>query len=68
MIQVGDIVKAKAPGEALYFEGVVMDINRDGSYEIDFGEEDEEYARCTAVQKVLTWNSIEVGSHLDADC
>jgi hypothetical protein len=36
-IQVGDVVRCRAPGEALYFEGLVVEDYHDGNYMVDFG-------------------------------
>jgi hypothetical protein len=63
-IQTGDIVKAKPPDEVLFYEGVVMEAYSDGFYDIDFGDSDEDYIRCTEVQKVLSWDSVEVGDNV----
>jgi hypothetical protein len=41
-LHVGDVVQAKIPGEALYYEGVVVELHGDGSADIDFGDEDDD--------------------------
>jgi hypothetical protein len=85
-IRVGDVVQAKAPDEALFFEGVrsrfvcslvyahplhllvqvVMELHTDGACDIDFGDGDGEYPRCSMdnIRKVMSWDELEIGDHV----
>uniref|UniRef100_A0A7S2US35 Uncharacterized protein n=1 Tax=Fibrocapsa japonica TaxID=94617 RepID=A0A7S2US35_9STRA len=64
---VGDIIRAKIPGMgALMFEGVVMEINdADGTLEVEF-DGDMETVNQSTCQRVLSWNTLEVGDVVQA--
>lgn len=70
MLVIGDIVRAQPPDDHMMFEGVVIDIREDAqnlkTYQVDFGDEDEEALWCTKVQRILPWHTMEVGDKVRA--
>lgn len=66
----GDVVKAKAPGEEIAFEGVIIEhmVKRDGTEMVlvDFGENEVELCKATDCVKVLKGTTIEVGDKVQA--
>ena len=60
-IRVGDIVSAKSPGECLFFEGVLVHVNGDGTFDVDFGDE---VVACRDIRKVKDWHALELGDEV----
>jgi len=75
-LHVGDIVRARADGECLAFEGVVVELDSPNNLAlVHFGgsskEDDDdgheaEWISAAACQKVLNWNVCEVGDYVKA--
>ena len=70
MILIGDIVRAQPPDDHMMFEGVIIDIRVDAqnlkTYQVDFGDEDEEAPWCENVQRMFPWHTMEVGDRVRA--
>jgi len=66
----GDVVKAKTPGEDMYFEGVIIEhmVKRDGTEMVlvDFGEGEVELCMAADCVKVMKGTFIEVGDKVQA--
>jgi hypothetical protein len=58
---IGDIVSAKLPGGALYFEGVVIEHNGDGTFKIGFDEDEILSIPARNIRKVSNWDTLEEG-------
>ncbi|GMI36134.1 hypothetical protein TrCOL_g4444 [Triparma columacea] len=73
-ICVGDVVKAKLMGEAIWCEGIVIARSGEGDggveldeWDIDFGEgEVQEHVPSSSMRKVLTWDALEIGDFVKA--
>ena len=63
-IVVGDVVRAKPPGDEMMYEGIVYDV-RSGNYCVHFGD-DEEPQWCKEVQRVIPWHCFEEGDLVQA--
>mmetsp|Transcript_35449 Transcript_35449/g.55692 ORF Transcript_35449/g.55692 Transcript_35449/m.55692 type:complete len:306 (-) Transcript_35449:257-1174(-) len=63
---VGDIIRGKPEGDFMFYEGVIQSMNEDKSvFQVDFDGEIEKVRRENA-QRVLAWNTVEVGDIVQA--
>lgn len=69
-LTIGDIVKARAEGEEIFFEGVVLELLADPQHRtmvvVDFGEEEIETFPIANVVRVMPWTAIEIGDQVQA--
>lgn len=66
-LRVGDIVQAKPEGMPLFCEGVIVSVNDEGSYQVDFGGSTGENSQSippTDIRKVRNWDHLEVGDQV----